>query len=813
MRLLSVVRVLCLVLSSQTVFASGGWQDIGNVSAVEVRPQGVELQAGAGRVRVLALSPNVVRVRYAPQGVFPPEHSFAVLPAAFPQPPKVEVQQSDDDVVFGTGQMRVRILKKPLRIIFLDLKGNVISQDRAGRSVLFDGTAFRAWKAMPEDEHYFGLGDKSGPLDHRNLAFTLWNTDAYGWQESSDPLYKSIPFLLAMRNGSAYGLFLDNIYRSSFDLGKENRDAYSFGAEGGELDYYFFYGPSPKQVIQDFTALVGRTPLPPLFALGYQQCRYSYYPEERMREIAHEFRTRKIPADVIYLDIDYQQNNRPFTVDRMRFPNFEGMVNDLKGQGFKIIAITDLHIAKLEGSKPYDEGIRGDYFVKNPDGSVYVGKVWPGDSVFPDFTRQAVREWWGSLYADFVKAGIRGFWNDMNEPAIFERADKTMPLDTVHSVEGRKTDHREIHNVFGMENARATYEGLLRLQPDLRPFVLTRAAYAGAQRYAATWTGDNSSTWNHMRLSIPQLINLGLSGYTLVGDDIGGFAGSPTPDLLTRWMELGVFNPIYRNHGTKGSRDREPWVDGPEHEATRRRYIETRYRLLPYIYTGIEEASRTGIPLMRPMFLEFPEDVSLQTNESEFMFGSGLLVAPKVTEMVGPYEVKLPAGEWYDLWTGARVQGQSQMVDPPLNALPVYVRAGTILPQQPVVQNVDEAPQGPLEISVYPSTPGSGSGHECKGELYQDDGNTLAYQRGEFLRLAFTCDQDSSSLRLNISNVQGTYKPWWKAMKIVFFGLTGSPKSISVDGIKVPNWKFEPGQQAVTLTVPGSPVREVVVSK
>src|SRR5262249_54907755 len=340
---------------------------------------------------------------------------------------------------------------------------------------------------------------------------------------------------------------------------------------------------------------------------------------------------------------------------------------------------------------------KNSYFVKNPDGLVYVGKVWPGESVFPDFTRDEVRKWWGTLYSDFVTMGIRGFWNDMNEPAIFERADKTMPLDTVHSLEGRKTDHREIHNVFGMQNARATYEGMLRLQPDVRPFVLTRAAYAGAQRYASTWTGDNSSTWNHMRISIPQLLNLGISGYAFVGDDIGGFAGSPTPDLLTRWMELGAFNPIYRNHGTKGSRDREPWVDGAEHETIRRRYIETRYRLLPYIYTSMEETSRTGIPLMRPMFLEFP-DKTFETTDTEFMFGPDLLVAPKVDEKFEPYEATLPAGPWYDFWTG-RSAGSTKGLNPQLDTLPVFVRGGSILPEQPVVQNTAEVPQGPLQSS------------------------------------------------------------------------------------------------------------------
>ena len=800
------VLLCCLLACNIPLLAKEGWRHLGNVTAVKQLPRGVEVSAGGARVRLDALTPNVIRVRYAPTGNFPPDHSFAVVSNILKPNTNASVQQSSDSITLNAGAVQARIFRSALRIVFLDDKGKIISEDQVDHPASFNGTEFRVWKSMPEDEHYFGLGDKSGPLDHRNLAFTMWNTDAYGWQESSDPLYKDIPFLLAMRGGSAYGIFLDNTYRSSFDFGKELRDVYSFGADGGELDYYFIYGPAPKQVIEEFTSLVGRTPLPPLFALGYQQCRYSYYPESRVREVASEFRKRNIPADVIYLDIDYQQNNRPFTVDRERFPTFEQMVADLQGEGFKVVAITDLHLAKLPGYKPYDEGLKGDYFVKNPDGSVYVGKVWPGDAVFPDFTRAEVRKWWGTLYADFVNMGVRGFWNDMNEPAIFERADKTMPLDVVHSVEGRKTDHREIHNVLGMENARATYEGLLTLQPKQRPFVLTRAAYAGAQRYASTWTGDNSSTWNHMRISIPQLLNLGLSGYTFVGDDIGGFAGSPTPELLTRWMELGAFNPIYRNHGVKGTRDREPWADGPEHEAIRKRYIELRYQLLPYIYTGMEEASRTGIPLMRPTFLEFPSEKGLEAAETEFMFGPDLLVAPKVDEKFEPYDVKLPAGTWYYFWTGQLVSTSTLTVNPPLDTVPIYVRGGSIVPEQPVVQNTDEVPQGPLQISVYP-------GPDCKGSLYQDDGSTFAYQRGEFMRMQFTCESRPDSLLLKLSTPQAQYKPWWSEMKFLFYGFASKPHELTVDGRNISDWEYDPGKGMISLTLAATQAANITVTK
>ena len=767
---------------------------LGDVSSVESLPNGVELRAGEARVRVTALSPNVVRFRYALKGEFPADQSFAVLPNAFPDIPKVKVNDSDGAAIMDTGALEVRLKKSPLRVVIADEERHVISEDHPAYGAGFKGTAFRVWKSMPLDEHYFGLGDKPGPLDHRDLNFALWNMDMFGWQESTDPIYKSISFFLALRNDVAYGIFLDNTYRSSFDFGKEMRDAYSFGAEGGQLDYYFFYGPESKRVVSDFTGLTGRTPLPPLFALGYQQCRYSYYPEARVREIAAEFRKRKIPADVIYLDIDYQEKNRPFTIDRERFPHFEQMVSDLRRDGFKLVTITDLHIAKVPGYKPYDEGMAHDYFVKNPDGSVYVGPVWPGPSVFPDFTRSAVRDWWGTLYEDFVNMGVRGFWNDMNEPSVFVYPTKTMPLDTVHYVEQRKTDHREIHNVFGMGNVRGTYDGLRKLRPDQRPFVLTRAAYAGTQRYAATWTGDNTASWNHMRISVPQLINLGLSGYAFVGDDIGGFNGSPTPELLTRWMELGVFNPIYRNHAAKGTRNREPWVDGPEHEAIRKKYIETRYRLLPYIYTGMEENSRTGIPLMRPMFMEFPTEPALALNGDEYMFGSGLLVAAKVWPFVEPYDVVLPKGDWFNYWTGEKLAGgKTIQVEPLLDTLPVYVRAGTILPQQPVVQNVDEPPQGPLDLRVYP-------GPDCRGDLYMDDGETYAYQKGDVLRVHFSCHAAADHVSLHMSVDEGTYHPWFKDVQLTVYG-SDKVRDVTVDGTAVKNWKAAAGTVTVK-TVP-----------
>ena len=396
----------------------------------------------------------------------------------------------------------------------------------------------------------------------------------------------------------------------------------------------------------------------------------------------------------------------------------------------------------------------------------------------------------------------------MNEPSVFHRADKTMPLDVVHSVEGRKTDHREIHNVVGLENVHATYEGVLALAPDVRPFVLTRAAYAGAQRYAATWTGDNQASWNHMRLSLPSLTGLGVSGYPFVGVDVGGFSGSPTPDLLTRWTALGTFLPIDRNHAAMGTRDREPWVDGPEHEAIRKKFIEERYRLLPYIYTSMEETSRTGIPLMRLMLLEYPDDPRMMLREAEgqYMFGNSLLVAPKVKEFVDGYDMLVPEGTWFDYWTGQRVELKEQdnkemkgklHLNPKLDEIPVFVRAGSIIPRQPLVQNTNETPNGPFELRVYP-------GPNCRGSIYADDGSSFGYKRGDFYRGQLSCESSGNSLKIAIAAGEGKYLPWWKSYSVVVVDSPKAPSSVAVNGRAIRDFHYDAKGKSVTFQVPFS---------
>ncbi|MBB5063883.1 alpha-glucosidase [Granulicella mallensis] len=801
---LSVLSLASLRAAAQSAPATlSGFQATAPLTGLTHTASGIELSNAVSTLKIDAMRPDVLRVRIYPNGHPAEDASWAVLPEARPS----RIAVAAEDTGFSTTALRIAV-DAELRIVVSDLAGNVLQKDAAPAS--WDGTGFKVSKQKTGDDHFFGLGDKPGPLDRAGESFVMWNTDTFGWQESTDPIYKSIPFFLEMHGGRTIGVLFDNTFRTYFDFGHERADRYTFSAPDGPLDYYLLYGPEPKRVIETYAWLTGPTPLPPLWALGFQQSRYTYIPRAKVEEIASRLRADKIPSDAIYLDIDYQDHNRPFTVDQASYPDFPGLIHELAAEHFHTVLITDPHIANLphQGYKAYDTGEAGDHFVKR-NGENYVGPVWPGPSVFPDFTRQQTRAWWGTLYKDFVADGVAGFWNDMNEPAVFTYPTKTMPDDVQYRIDEpgfspRTATHLEIHNIYGLENSRGTREGLLALQPNVRPFVLTRASYAGGQRYAATWTGDNSSTWNHLRQTTPQLLNLGLSGFSMSGADVGGFAGSPSPELLTHWLVLAAFQPIDRSHAAKGTRDHEPWVDGPEQENIRRRYIEERYRLMPYLYTTAEETSHDGVPILRPLFLEFPHATSDshpldQDAPGEFFFGPSILVAASPSpEEVAPYTVILPSGLWYNYWTGEKLDRRAPlgsrdleirdptvtdtpalqpiMVQPSLGELPLYVRAGSIVPMQPLVQSTEEKPSGPLTLRVFP-------GDNCHGDLYQDDGKSFDYRKGAYLRLHFTCNVEADgSLTVNIPKREGSFTPWWTAFRIEAVGWTPSATQAVVGG-------------------------------
>jgi alpha-glucosidase len=796
---------------------------------LEHTPNGVRAQQDGETLEVTALRDDVVRVRMWQGEAEPEDASWAIRPEALHSRAKVIAEAAG----FGTGKLHVAI-GPHLALTVTDNAGQVLQED--AEPVLRHGATFRVYKRRTTDDHFFGLGDKPGPLDRSGEAFVLWNTDHFGWQESTDPIYKSIPFFMTMRQGRTLGVFFNNTYRSFFDFGRESENEYSFGSADGACDYVLLYGPAPRQVLSDYAWLTGPTPLPPLWSLGFQQSRYTYSPESQLTDVEHRLRTDRIPADVLWLDIGFQKDNMPFTVDPERFPHFPQLVKNLKLDHFHLVVITDLHIADKPGIgyAPYDSGVAGDHFVKMPDGETYVGMVWPGKAVFPEFTQRRTQQWWGSLYAEFLKDGVAGFWNDMNEPAIFNTPTRTMPDDVQHRIDmpgfrTRTTDHREIHNVYGMLNSEATYDGVLAGRPNERPFVMTRASFAGGQRYAVTWTGDNSSTWNHLRMTTPQLLNLGLSGFSMAGADVGGFAGSPPADLLTKWLEVAAFQPIDRDHSARGTRRHEVWVDGPQQEAIRRRYIEERYRLMPYLYTAVEHTSRDGVPVMRPLFVDFPDatadghPLGLNAGGSEFLFGADLLVAPNPSpEEIAPYEVHLPPGTWYDYWTGERFERTAReqprdleqrnklqatqpiIITPRLDTLPVYARGGSILPMQPLVQSTDLTPQGPLTLRVYPPIDPSSP---CTGEVYTDDGHSFDYKRGDFARVAFTCaGERDGSLQVTIAPQQGRFRPWWQSYRIEVYGWKPAQRTARTDR----SYSLKAAGTAWTVTVPADSAGETV---
>jgi alpha-glucosidase len=781
-------------------------------SVLRAEPESHSARAHDDRLQmeVTALNEDVLRVRISPRDKPAEDASWVVPTELRARTLAIQPTQSAGATEFRTQHLNVRIESAPLRLTVADSNGHLISADALERAAEVAGETFTLRKLLPEAEHYFGLGDKTGPLDRRGETFVNWNSDSYGFGESTDPIYKSIPFFVGVGGaGGSYGIFLDNTFRTWFDFGHKEPKTLAFGSSGGPIDYYFIYGPSTSQVIQRYTELTGRPPLPPLWALGFQQSRYSYMSAAEVKSIASRMRAERLPADVIYMDIDYQDRNRPFTTNPQTFPDVPSLAKDLRARGFRLIAITDMHIAAASGQHygPYESGMAGDHFIKNLSGSLYVGEVWPGPSVFPDFTRSATRDWWGGLYQDFLSDGIAGFWNDMNEPALFKTASKTMPLDNLHRIAEpgfapRTATHAEIHNIYGMENSRATYDGLRRLAPDERAYVLTRASFAGGQRYAATWTGDNTSSWNHLKLSVSMLLNLGLSGFAYSGSDVGGFIGAPGADLMTRWIEIAAFTPYFRAHSAKDTPRKELWVDGPRHTDIRRKFIDERYRLLPYFYALADENSRSGAPLMRPVFYEFPQMLESPCDQSTtFLLGEALLIAPSPDlESPGPYEACLPQGVWYDYWSGEKKvsspvdngSGQRLNVTPNIASLPVFVRAGAIIPRQPLVQSTTETPAGPLTLDVYP-------GEHCHGILYWDDGHSMAFEHDGYLRQKIRCTLNEDGVQVQFEARQGQFKPWWHQLAVRVHDWHGAAVA-RLDGKLLPDPAVtKPGVVEVTI--------------
>jgi alpha-glucosidase len=693
---------------------------------------------------------DTVRLRYVgsaadpalPYAVLPPETD---LPAA-------TAGTIGGDLVACTSRLVVRLTQK-CRVLVTRDDGSLIVEDGdaggyaekvdtfAGKAVLARTVA----RVAHAGERYYGFGEKTGALDKRGRVLWFWNTDHPAYASDWDPLYQSIPFYVGLLDGRAYGVFTDNSYRMRADVASTDPDAISMAAAGGEIDQWIFAGPSMAQVLDAYTRLTGRPPLPPRWTLGYHQCRWSYTPAQKVIDICKGFRARDIPADGIWLDIDYMDGFRSWTWDPVGFPDPDGLVEAVGDMGFKVTAIIDPGLKQDPAWDVYQQGLQGDHFLKGADGQPFVGEVWPGPAVFPDFTRPETRTWWASLVTRLTDRGVRGVWLDMNEPASFQQATGwTVPDDVAAYGEGQATTMAKVHNVYALAQNQATREGLLAAAPSRRPFLLTRAGYAGIQRHSAVWTGDAGSNFDALRDSLRILMGLGLSGVSFVGSDVGGWSGGGGAELFARWIALGSISPFFRAHVQTGAPDQEPWSFGAEVEDISRLHIRERYRLLPYLYSLTWEAFRSGTPALRPLVWEFQGDPSIETVDDQALLGPWVMAAPVLDMGASSRVVRFPAGRWLEYHSGALIQGPVDVTVPvTLQALPLYLREGAILPRGPVMSYSDQAPVDPLTLDVFP---GAGI---TTFMLYEDAGDGQQYY-WEFHATDFTLVPTSSGVRLQM---------------------------------------------------------------
>ena len=761
--------VIFLIVYSSNLFAQQHMQTetLGNAESIKEENNVLIIKTKEAEARIWVYSSTIIRVSISKE--HSADSSFAVV-----QQPSGDLQykENNDDIEISTSALKLKISKSPLRFSFYTADGKVLSEDDPRFGTNWQATRVVNYRKLYKDEKFIGLGEKTGDLNRRGSSYVNWNSDVPNHGPTSDPLYETFPFFVGLHSGLSYGLFFDNTHKSYFDFGASTDEQMSwFGADGGDMNYYFFGAQSVAKIIEDYTWLTGRMEMPPLWSLGYQQCRWSYMSANEVLGIAERLRKDKIPADVVYCDIDYMDHYKIFTWNKTTFPDPKGMIDKLKSMNFHLVTIVDPGIKVEPGYKQYDEGVAKNYFATYPDGEKYIGSVWPGRCHFPNFTDAAVRDWWGASFTALTDPGVEGFWNDMNEPAVWNQ---NMPW----MVKFGKYYMPEIRNVYGMQMAEATFEGTKKLL-NKRPFVLTRAAYSGTQRYSAVWTGDNSAYDAHMLLGTRLVNSLGITGMSLVGVDIGGFTGNPTPELMVRWNSLGVYTPMFRNHAAKGTKYREPWRWGKANEAIIRKDIEQRYKLMPYIYSSFYQSHQTGLPVSRTLAINYTQEDSVFSEhfQNQFLFGDAIMVAP-VESTILMEDVYLPKGEWYRLSSGEKFRGGKIIKAPaPLTDLPVFVKGSAIIPMQNLVQSTNEKGDGILKINVwYGSVPNT-------FVYYEDDGLSYDYQNGVYYKRAISFDPKKGGITFGA--VDGSYISKYSKIELVLHGFKGKLNTFKVNGAPV----------------------------
>lgn len=738
-------------------------------------------------LQITVVRDSVLRFRYATTGTFDKDFSYAITKYASRGYNKLEIEEHENAYQITTSKLICIINKDDFRISIFDAQDKaLINQDEIGfhweESYEHGGNIVKMSKMSNEGESYYGLGDKSDHLNLKGKRLQNWATDSYAFGKETDPIYKAIPFFTGLKEKKAYGIFFDNSFRTFFDFAQEKRNVTSFWAHGGEMNYYFIYGPEMNDVIESYTDLTGKPQsLPPLWALGFHQCRWSYYPESKVKEVTSTFRALKIPCDAIYLDIDYMDGFRCFTWNKDYFPDPKRMVKELADDGFKTVAIIDPGIKVDKDYWVYQEGLKNDYFCRRADGPYMKGKVWPGECYFPDFTKREVREWWSELFKELIEdIGVKGVWNDMNEPAVMEVPNKTFPDDVRHDYDGNPCSHRKAHNIYGMQMARATYHGLKKFCYPKRPFVITRSAYSGTQRYTSTWTGDNVASWEHLWIANIQVQRMAMSGYSFAGSDIGGFAEQPSGELFTRWIQLGVFHPFFRVHSSGDHGSQEPWSFDEDVTDIVRKFIELRYQLLPYLYTSFWNYVNHGTPLLKSLVLYDQSDSHTHYRTDEFVFGEQILVCPIIEPNSKGRRMYVPKGIWYNYWTKERVKGGKEMwVEADIDTIPMFIKEGAIIPVNPVMQYVDEKPVDELLLSVYYK-----EGKE-DSQIFDDAHDGYDYVKGRYSLRTFKLTGRPNELIIQ-QHKEGKFIATYETFMLNIHGLPFKIKEIQIDNMQIP---------------------------
>jgi len=762
--------IACIVLIALSPVPASAVNQLGNVTAWGQSGSALTFDTTGGpRLRLVFLSDDLFLCRFSPDGTFRENISRAVVKKDW-DAPDLTVHDAGAVVRVTTARMIVEVQKVPCVVSVKDLQGNVVCTDHSSIRILWDSTMTRVYKATQPGETYLGLGWRpQGGLKRNGTKFTMRNVPTYSEPEV---FYGGIPFWYGMRNGSAYGIFFDDTSWGEINAGQQSASSMYFANLGGQLDYYFFYGPSISGILDRYTELTGRPMLPPKWAAGYQQCRWSYYPQSELLNVANTFREKNIPCDVMYLDIDYMDRGKQLTFNPTAFPDPAGMNAALHAQGFHTVA--NIGPWLLEGSPKYNEAAAQGFLLKKPDGQPH--KFWHDYIHFVmgaptgwmsevDFTNPAARAWYAGKHAPFLATGIDGIWNDLNEPD--ELGGGAWPTDVKYNMEGSPADHNKTSPQYSLFQTQFSYDVLKDQWPEGRPFVLSRAAYAGIQRSAVVWSGDNTSDWvDHFRQNIPMGLSMSLSGQPLNGHDIGGFMGYPNgqspvdAELFARWMQAGVFSAFCRAHhngnGTQGGPYAEPWQFGTQVENICRDYISLRYRLMPYLYSLFFDAHTSGAPIQRPTLYDFQSDANTLTQDYDFMFGPWMLIAPVHEKGAMSRSVYLPAGTgWTYWWTGQRYTGgQTVIVSAPLNVMPIFVRDGAIIPMGPVMQYADEMPLTDLTLKLYPSTV-----RETSFRLFEDDGKSFGYQSGSMALTWYRMSRGEETFVLDISPREGSFVP------------------------------------------------------